>query len=123
MDEFIQENPEWVQQQSVLTDDAVPLCPNCLEPCNPRDNYCPNCGSNETINPLASYMPFVDIRFSAGMVGKLWRRTWAPETHMIDRAIYIGLFFLFYPFMLVVGLPVLIYEKLKGRKQKQDLLA
>jgi len=52
---------------------ATPVCPDCLRPVNPRAYYCPNCESNETINPLASYMPFVRIRFGVGMVGKLWR--------------------------------------------------
>ncbi len=58
---------------------AKPLCPNCLRPVDPRAYYCPYCGSNEAINPLASYMPFVRIRFMVGMVGKLWRRVLYDE--------------------------------------------
>jgi len=53
--------------------DARPLCPGCLRPCEPYLNYCENCGCNEVINPLASYMPFVRIRFHCGMVGKALR--------------------------------------------------
>ncbi|MHC4665070.1 MAG: hypothetical protein ACYS9T_03815 [Planctomycetota bacterium] len=56
--------------------DAWPVCPQCFVPCHPLQNYCENCDSNEAINPLASYMPFVRIRFNIGMLGKLWRRIW-----------------------------------------------
>lgn len=100
-----------------LEKNAVPVCPNCLEPCNPLDYYCPHCGSNEALNPLASYMPFVDLRFRVGMIGKLWRNTWDKRTPFLDRAIYIGLFLLFIPFLLLVGIPVVIFEKLKGKKE------
>ena len=57
-----------------VPDDARPLCPNCLKPCHPLQNYCDNCDSNEVINPLASYMPWVRIRFNVGMVVKVWRK-------------------------------------------------
>jgi hypothetical protein len=62
-----------------VPDDALPVCPNCLKPCNPLQNYCDSCGSNEVINPLTSYMPFVRIRFNIGMYGKLWRKIWGDE--------------------------------------------
>ncbi|MFB0525225.1 MAG: hypothetical protein ACETVZ_06760 [Phycisphaerae bacterium] len=60
--------------EEFIPNDALPLCPNCLKPCNPLQNYCVNCDSNEVINPLASYMPFVRIRFNIGMVVKAWRK-------------------------------------------------
>ena len=107
-----------------VANDAVPLCPNCLEPCDPLINYCPNCASNEAINPLASYMPFVDLRFRVGMIGKLWRKTWAPDTQTIDRCINMMLLILFCPFIIVLGLPVVIYEKFKAGKKptvQQDI--
>jgi len=56
-----------------IPDDAQPLCFNCLKPCHPLQYYCDNCDSNEVINPLASYMPFVRIRFEVGMVAKMGR--------------------------------------------------
>ncbi len=57
-----------------IPDDALPLCPNCLKACHPLQNYCDVCDSNEVINPLASYMPFVRIRFNIGMVAKTWQK-------------------------------------------------
>ena len=99
-----------------VADDAVPVCPNCFEPCDPLDNYCPNCNSNEVINPLASYMPFESIRFKAGIFGKLWRRTWNPETALIDRGIYLCLFILSCPFVALIGLSYMIFGKLKSKK-------
>ena len=57
-----------------LPPDSKPLCPSCLQPCNPLQYYCTNCGCNEAINPLAVYIPYVRIRFSAGVFGKFFRR-------------------------------------------------
>jgi len=115
MDEESEINSDAMESQK-LADNAMPLCPNCFSECDPKDNYCPNCDSNEAINPLASYMPFVDLRFRVGMIGKLWRKTWAPDTQTIDRCINIMLLMLFCPLILLIGLPILIYEKIKAGK-------
>jgi len=56
-----------------IADDAQPLCRKCLSVCHRLQNYRENCDSNEAINPLAAYMPFVRIRFTVGMVVKVWR--------------------------------------------------
>jgi hypothetical protein len=57
-----------------IPDDARPLCSKCLKVCHPLQYYCDGCGSNEVVNPLASYMPFVRIRFAVGMLVKAWRK-------------------------------------------------
>ena len=93
-----------------------PLCPNCLNPCNPLDYYCPHCGSNETLNPLASYMPFVNLRFQIGMWGKLWTRCLSRQTNWIMRCLYLALFLLFYPFFLLIALPLAIFERLNKKE-------
>ena len=100
-----------------LEKDAVPVCPNCLEPCNPLDYYCPHCGSNEALNPLASYMPFVDIRFRAGMIGKLWRIMWDRNTFFAARILYFLLFILFMPIIFLIASPFVIYDKLTNRSE------
>jgi len=71
--------------------DALPVCPKCLRPCHPLQNYCLNCDSNEVINPLASYMPFVRIRFIVGIFGKMGRRI----RHDKKTSIKLKLLFLF----------------------------
>lgn len=123
MDEQENLNPEEMEDQN-LAEDAVPLCPSCLEPCNPLDNYCPYCDSNEPINPLASYMPFVDLRFRCGMIGSLWRKIWVSDTKFFIRIIYLLTFIVFFHFFLLIGLPFVIYEKMTTRKEepivKQD---
>ena len=69
--------------------DALPICPKCLSCCHPLQYYCHNCDSNEVINPLASYMPFVRIRFNVGMFGKLWRKIWRNQnTPIIVKLIF-----------------------------------
>ena len=63
-----------------IPEGAWPICPKCLTACHPLQFYCHNCDSNEAINPLASYMPFVRIRFNAGMIGKLgWKILYDKE--------------------------------------------
>jgi len=81
--------------------DARPLCPKCLKPCHPLQNYCDSCDSNDVINPLASYMPFVRIRFNIGMLGKMWRVIWYDE----EASIIWKLFMLFFLIVAVLILP------------------
>ena len=76
-----------------IPDEARPLCPNCLTPCHPLQFYCCNCDSNEAINPLGSYMPFVRIRLNIGMLCKLWRKAFRDkDTSIILRVILLLLF-------------------------------
>jgi hypothetical protein len=56
-----------------IPDDAKPLCPNCLQPCDKLSYYCNNCGSHQAINPLTAYMPFQNIRYNYGGIGVMWR--------------------------------------------------
>ena len=100
-----------------IADDAVPVCPDCLSPCDPRDNYCPNCGSNEAINPLVPYLPFEGIRFVAGIYAKLLRKTWDSSTSTGQRVLYICLFLLFMPVIFLIALPFMVFEKLKSSKK------
>lgn len=99
-----------------VADDAVPVCPNCFESCDPLDYYCKKCGSNSPVNPTASYMPLESVRFQAGFYGNLWKKIWAPDTPGIDRCTNIMLLMLFCPIILLVGLPVVIFEKLKMKQ-------
>ncbi len=94
-------------------DEGGPVCPGCFEPCSPLSYYCEKCGCNEPVNPLASYMPFVDIRFRVGMIGKVWRKTWRRETRLGERVVYIVMFLVFMP-VFFVGLPFVLYERVKG---------
>lgn len=98
-----------------VADDAVPLCPNCMEPCDPSNHYCPNCDSNEAMNPLTPYLPFEGIRFTAGVYAKLWRQMWGGDVSTGFRILQIGIFIFFFPFIFLIGLPFVIMEKLKSR--------
>ncbi|MHC4553015.1 MAG: hypothetical protein ACYSUT_09675 [Planctomycetota bacterium] len=102
--------------ETTVADDAVPLCPACLEPCDPLDNYCPNCGSNEPINPLASYMPFVKIRYETGIFGKLWRKCWDSKISKPFRVLCMAMGFLFYDLFFLIGLPFLLTKKIKNER-------
>ena len=106
MEDITEENPDIAEQEAVLADDAVPVCPNCLEPCSPLDNYCSNCGSNEIINPLASYLPFVDLRFRIGMIGKLWQKICDKKNTLGFRVLYVFLFIVFMPLMFLMLMTV-----------------
>jgi hypothetical protein len=97
--------------------DARPVCPNCFKPCHPLQNYCDSCDSNEVINPLVSYMPFVRIRFNIGMFCKLWRRICYDK----DISTMLRLFYLFMvtigaPILTIVGLPLLLFVRISEPK-------
>ena len=98
-----------------IPENARPLCPKCFVPCEPLAYYCDKCDSNDTINPLASYMPFERIRFNAGMYGKVWRRLWGGK----DTSIALKIFYLFIIVMgatvlLIVGLPLRFISKIEN---------
>ena len=89
--------------------DALPLCSKCLKPCNSLQNYCDNCDSNDVINPLASYMPFVRIRFNIGMFCKLWRRIcYDKNISIVLRLFYLIIVTMGAPILTIVGLPLLL---------------
>lgn len=100
-------------------EDSVPICPKCLRECDPRTYYCPHCDSNEAIDPLASYMPFVDIRFECGFYGKAWRTIWYnKEASAALKLLCLVLIIYFAPILLIVGLPLLLIEKIKDARLK-----
>ena len=102
MNQNFETNEEMVDES--LADDAVPVCPNCLEACHPLTFYCPKCGSNDVINPLASYMPYVRIRFNIGMIFNI-RKKFKHATGWR----FIFWFTAFYAIVLYFILPYLIH--------------
>lgn len=96
---------------------ALPLCSKCLKPFNPLQNYCDSCDSNEVINPLASYMPFVRIRFNIGMFCKLWRRIcYDKNISTVLRLFYLIMVTLGAPILTIVGLPLLLFVRISEPK-------
>ena len=90
--------------QERIADDALPLCSNCLKPCHPLQNYCHGCGSNQVINPLASYMPFVNIRFNYGGLLIMWRKIWyRKDTRLVSRVFCLLVVAVLAPMLLVIG--------------------
>ncbi|MHC4087352.1 MAG: hypothetical protein ACYSWZ_03500 [Planctomycetota bacterium] len=95
--------------------EALPVCPKCLWPCHPLQNYCDNCDSNEVINPFASYMPFVRIRFECGCYGKMWRIVlYDKEASIIFRFLCMFLTFAYAPILIIVGLPLFLIGKIEN---------
>jgi len=68
---------------------------------------------------LASYMPFVDIRFRAGLLGKVWQKTWYRDTPLILRGVYACVFVFFAPVVFLIGLPFVILGKAQSKKKLQ----
>ncbi len=99
----------------------VPVCSQCFSPCTPGQDYCSHCDSNEVINPLASYMPWERIRFSFGFFGKMWRMIWYDKkAGVFMKLLCAVLIVLFAPIIIIVGLPVLLIEKMKERQEKGE---
>lgn len=98
-----------------IPEDAWPVCPKCFKPCNPLQNYCDKCDSNDVINSLASYVPFVRIRFMAGFYGKMWQRIWAgKDTSIALKLVYWIVIIFGAPIIVIVGLPLQIIGKIKN---------
>jgi hypothetical protein len=101
--------------------DARPVCLKCLKPCHPLQHYCDRCDSNDVINPLASYMPFVRIRFMCGFYGNMWRKVLCDkEASIILRLICLFMTIAFAPILIIVGLPFFLIEKAEIRDFKEQ---
>lgn len=96
--------------------DAWPVCPSCMTPCDPKQYYCTNCQSYETINPLTPYMPFVNIGFAVGFFRKLWRKCWySGNVPIALRCLYIFVLLFCFPYILIVGVPFLLTGRIKDQ--------
>jgi hypothetical protein len=123
MEEFTEDNLEGFDQApeestNINAKDAIPLCLHCLRPCNPYDYYCSNCDSNDTVNPITAYLPFVQIRYNYGFFGKVWRKVWYEnQTAEIIKILYLFFIAFFVPFLLLAGIFILFIS----RKERADL--
>jgi hypothetical protein len=97
-----------------IPEGAWPVCPNCFQPCNPLRNYCENCGSNDAINPLAPYLPFVNIRFNYGGFVKMWRGIRRRDVPVLRKWLYLFMIIVFAPVVLVIGLPFFLTGGIKN---------
>jgi hypothetical protein len=96
-----------------LPEDALPLCPKCLTPCPPLQYYCPHCDSNDAINPLTPYIPFLNIRFNYDIFCTMWRKIWSDEhTGMASKVFYLLMIALFVPIFIVMVLPFMFVRKI-----------
>ena len=106
-----------------VPDGAWPLCPKCLTPCRPLEYYCPHCGSNDAINPLTPYIPFLNIRFNYDIFCTMWRKIWYdPQTLMVSRLFYLLMIALFVPFFIVLGMPFLLLGRLSQSRIKNTTI-
>ena len=115
-----------MNDQIIITEDrlkkeGVPVCSNCLEPCDPLQYYCGNCGCNEAINPLTPYISFVNIRFNVGLVGKVWRRFEKRQSATIEKRLFDLLVVVWYCPFVVFALPSVVYSKWKNHKRRDAL--
>ncbi|HLB73564.1 MAG TPA: hypothetical protein VJJ98_06065 [Sedimentisphaerales bacterium] len=106
-----------------IPDDALPLCAKCLKPCNPLQYYCDNCASNDAINPLTPYIPFVNIPFNYSVYCTMWRRIWnGNETSIIGRFFYLFLIILCAPIVAVIGVGEILTRKIPQGRLRNAIL-
>jgi hypothetical protein len=99
-----------------VPEDAWPVCPNCFQPCNPLQNYCEKCGSNQVINPLAAYLPFVNLRFNYDGLLTMWRKIWFNgRTSTVLKGFYLFLIIVMAPIIIILGLPFILTEGIKNK--------
>ncbi len=102
-----------------VEDQAWPICSDCLEPCNPLQDYCENCGSSNPVNPLISYMPFANIRFNVGLMGKLWHKVCHDDgTGLVVKCFYVSLIFMFSPIAVILFLVSLLFKDSRGSRSR-----
>jgi len=106
-----------------IPEEAKPLCPHCLRPCDPLSYYCPHCGSHQPINPLTAYMPFLNIRFNYGGIAVMWRRIWFVKgTPIWLKLVYLLIFIILLPTFLFLFLPLTLIFKIKKATVRNVLL-
>lgn len=108
-----------------LDENALPLCPNCLTPCDPRTYFCQNCKSIEAINPNATYLPYVRILFAAGLIGKAWRKHLSKDNKsffdwILSSLFIILLMLLYAPIVLLIAFPFILFDVLKKKRLNRD---
>ena len=90
------------------------VCVKCLTPvARPGQHYCPACGN--VTGEFTRYVPFVNIPFNYSIFATLWARMMNPGAALSSRLLAVFVILLAAPLMLVVGLPLLLYGKLKGK--------
>lgn len=105
-----------------IPDDAWPVCMKCLKPCHPLQFYCDKCDSNDVINPLASYMPYVRIRFRCGFCGDMWRTVlYDKEASLVIRTLCLFMTIAFAPILIIVGLPLFFIDKIEKSESKKTI--
>ena len=62
------------------------------------------------------YLPFVNIAFNYSILATLWKRIQDPGTPVAAKVRAVAVILAIAPFMLVIGVPFLIYGKLKSKK-------
>lgn len=97
-------------EQTVGEAPETPLCLRCLRPVDPRAYYCPYCG--EATGQLTPYLPFVNIRWQAGIWGQMWRQVWSRDIGLPGR--------LFRLFMILWNVPILLIGLVPGLWHRPD---
>jgi hypothetical protein len=88
------------------------VCDNCLTPVSATDqHYCPVCGN--ATGDFTRYMPFVNIRFNYSLLATLWLKVRSPEVRLRTKVVAIVVILICAPLMILVGLPILLYGKLR----------
>jgi len=77
----------------------------------------------QKINPLAPYLPFVNIRFNYGGFVMMWRGIRRRDISRLRKWSYLFMIILFAPIVLVAGLPFFLTDGIKNPALKKILIA
>jgi hypothetical protein len=106
-----------------VIEEPCPICPRCMQPCNPHNDYCLNCDSNEAMNPLVTYMPFESIRFIAGLYGRMFKAVFfEKQTSWVKRIFYFVILLIAVPVILVIAFPLYLTDKIKNPELRKAAL-
>ena len=97
----------------------IPLCLRCARPVDPLSHYCPHCG--ETTGQMTPYIPFVNLRMQVNFYVQMWHQICSGRISFLGRIFRLLMIILFVPILLLIALPMMLWEKLKNKKKGSGL--
>jgi hypothetical protein len=96
------------EKPDLESDKTNPVCGNCLTPVKPFQHYCPKC--SHVTGEYTRYIPFVNIPFNFSIFASAWKNVAGKNPSILSRLVYLVFLFFIFPWVIIIGLPLLIWE-------------
>ena len=96
------------EKPDLESDKANAVCGNCLTPVKPFQHYCSKC--HHITGEYTRYIPFVNIPFNFSIFASVWKNVVGENPSIFSRFVYLIILFFIFPWVIIIGLPVMIWE-------------